>query len=190
MCKYFSICVLTLSSSVSANSHVSGHANPIFLLKKQHSDDLVKRFHTAQCRHPQLFVISEETAELCYGCILPQGKPSPRPSPSCSTRLAIVPPAVKPPAVPAYAAEQKGQTARAQIQPGVGQNSPASYTPPSVNSAKLTKLRPNPPPPPPTGRPPVPSQSVASKLRPDPPTRPPPPCPLNKPSGVSMFVRG
>nr|XP_040029740.1 disintegrin and metalloproteinase domain-containing protein 19 [Gasterosteus aculeatus aculeatus] len=146
------------SSSVSANSHVSGHANPIFLLKKQHSDDL--------------------------------GKPSPRPSPSCSTRLAIVPPAVKPPAVPAYAAEQKGQTARAQIQPGVGQNSPASYTPPSVNSAKLTKLRPNPPPPPPTGRPPVPSQSVASKLRPDPPTRPPPPCPLNKPSGEQQRMKG
>ncbi|KAM8909978.1 disintegrin and metalloproteinase domain-containing protein 19 [Spinachia spinachia] len=153
------------SFSVPANSHVSGHANPIFLLKQQ---DLAKS--------------------------------SPRPSPSCSTRSkhAIVRPSMKPPTVPAYAVEQEDRTPMVPIQPRDRPDSPAGYTPPSVNSAKLTKLRRNQAPPPPTGRPPLPSlgakthlqQSVVSKPRPDPPTRPAPPCPLNKPSGEQQRMKG
>uniref|UniRef100_A0A8C3GAU6 ADAM metallopeptidase domain 19b n=1 Tax=Cyclopterus lumpus TaxID=8103 RepID=A0A8C3GAU6_CYCLU len=138
-------------------------------------------------------VISHKTTELCYGCFLPQGKPSPRPSPS---RHAFVRPAVKPPPVPAYAAEQKDQTPQPQIHPIDRRCSPQGYTPPSVKSAQLTEQRRNQAPPPPSGRPPLPSldakthpqQSVEPKPRPDPPNRPPPPCPANRLSGVSRFV--
>ncbi|XP_068444755.1 disintegrin and metalloproteinase domain-containing protein 19 isoform X2 [Clinocottus analis] len=151
------------------DGHVSGHANPIFLLKKQDSDHL--------------------------------GKPSPRPSPSCSTRsrLAIVRPAVKPPPVPAYAAEQKEPTPEPQIQPVDRRCSPQGYTPPLVKSAQLTVQKRNQAPPPPSGRPPLPSldakthhpkQSLEPKPRPDPPNRPPPPCPVNRLSGELQQMKG
>uniref|UniRef100_A0A8D0AIA9 ADAM metallopeptidase domain 19 n=1 Tax=Sander lucioperca TaxID=283035 RepID=A0A8D0AIA9_SANLU len=119
-------------------------------------------------------------------------KSSPNPSPSCSSRSrhAIVRPAVKPPPVPAYTAEQREQTPPPHIQ-----YSPQGYTPPPTKSAQLTEQRRNQAPPPPSGPPPLPSldakthlqHSVLPKPRPDPPNRPPPPCPVNRPSGVRLF---
>ncbi|XP_039669787.1 disintegrin and metalloproteinase domain-containing protein 19 isoform X3 [Perca fluviatilis] len=146
------------------NIHVNGHANPTFLLKKQDSDHL--------------------------------GKSSPNPSPSCSSRSrhAIVRPAVKPPPVPAYAAEQREQTPQPHTQ-----YSAQGYTPPPTKSAQLTaERRRNQAPPPPSGPPPLPSldakthlqHSVLPKPRPDPPNRPPPPCPVNKPSGEQQQMKG
>uniref|UniRef100_A0A8D0DE54 ADAM metallopeptidase domain 19 n=1 Tax=Sander lucioperca TaxID=283035 RepID=A0A8D0DE54_SANLU len=112
--------------------------------------------------------------------------------PSCSSRSrhAIVRPAVKPPPVPAYTAEQREQTPPPHIQ-----YSPQGYTPPPTKSAQLTEQRRNQAPPPPSGPPPLPSldakthlqHSVLPKPRPDPPNRPPPPCPVNRPSGVRLF---
>ncbi|GAA6226342.1 disintegrin and metalloproteinase domain-containing protein 19 [Lates japonicus] len=127
--------------SVFADGHVNGHANPTFLLKKQQSDHSVKS--------------------------------SPHPSPSCSTRSrhAIVRPAVKPPPIPAYAAEQKEQRSQPQIQ---------LSAPPHLKSAQLTNPRQKGAPPPPSGPPPN---------RPPPPNRSPPLCPVNKPS-VEHQVKG
>ncbi|XP_049898058.1 disintegrin and metalloproteinase domain-containing protein 19 [Epinephelus moara] len=147
-----------------ADGHVNGHANPTFLLKKQDPDHL--------------------------------GKSSPRPSPSCSTRSrnAIVRPAVKPPPVPAYAAEQTPQPVASSQR----QYSPQGYTPPPVKSAQLSQQRRTQAPPPPSGPPPLPSlhaktnsqHSAVPKPRPDPPSRPPPPCPLNRPSGEQQQMKG
>nr|XP_019941892.1 PREDICTED: disintegrin and metalloproteinase domain-containing protein 19 [Paralichthys olivaceus] len=142
---------------------VNGHTNPTFLLKKQLSDHLAK-------------------APAC-------------PSPSSSTRPrhAIVRPAVKPPPVPAHAANQKEPTSEPQIPPVSSpqrQLSPHTYTPPPLKSAPLTKQRQTWTPLPPSGPPSVPSQdpkgrlqpSAVAKIRPDPPNRPPPPCPVNRSS--------
>ncbi|XP_032383620.1 disintegrin and metalloproteinase domain-containing protein 19 isoform X2 [Etheostoma spectabile] len=143
------------------NTHANGHANPTFLLKKQDSDQL--------------------------------GKSSPSPSPSCSSRSrhALVRPAVKPPPVPAYAAEQREQTPQPHTH-----HSPQGYTPPPTKSVELTEHRPNQAPPPRSGPPPLPfldaktQHSVLPKPRPDPPNRPPPPCPVNKPSGEQQQMKG
>ncbi|KAM9357468.1 disintegrin and metalloproteinase domain-containing protein 19 [Symphorus nematophorus] len=143
------------SKALYADSHVNGHANPTFLLKKQDSDHL--------------------------------GKSSPRPSPSCSTRSRhdIVRPAVKPPPVPAYAAEQKEQKPQPVATPQ-RQSSPQVYTPPPFKSDQRRKQAP----PPPSGPPPLPLQhSAVSKPRPDPPNRPPPPCPV-KPSLEQQQKKG
>ncbi|KAF3838099.1 hypothetical protein F7725_009867, partial [Dissostichus mawsoni] len=153
-----------------ADVHVNGHANPTFLLKKQDSDNLVKKpFPT-------------ET-----------GKSSPRPSPSCSSRSrnAIVRPAVKPPPVPLYAAVQREQTPQRQC-------SPQGYTPPSAKSVQLSEQRRNQAPPPPPAPPHLPSNdakthsqhSAAPKTRPDPPNRPPPPLPVNKLPGEQQQMKG
>lgn len=102
-------------------------------------------------------------------------------------------PAVKPPPVPAYAAEQ-----RPQIKPVASpqrQYSPQAYTPPPSKSAQLTEQKRNRAPPLPSGPPPLPSHvtkthsqhSAVPKQRPDPPNRSPPPCPINKPPAVSHF---
>ncbi|XP_037636668.1 disintegrin and metalloproteinase domain-containing protein 19 [Sebastes umbrosus] len=161
--------VLVEGKPLCADSHVSGHANPTFFLKKQDSDHLGKP------------------------------SPSPSPSGSTRSRHAIVRPAVKPPPVPAYAAEQRGSTPKPQIQPPVDkQHSPQGYTPPPAKSAQLTEQRRNQAPPPPSGPPPLPSldakthsqHSAVPKPRPDPPNRPPPPCPVNKPSGEQQPLKG
>ncbi|XP_070692876.1 disintegrin and metalloproteinase domain-containing protein 19 [Pempheris klunzingeri] len=154
------------SKPLCADSHVNGHTNPTFLLKKQDSDHL--------------------------------GKSSPRPSPSCPTRSrhGIVRPAVKPPPVPAYAAEQIPQIQHAASPQR--QNSPQAYTPLPSKSAQLPEHKRNQAPPPPSGPPPLTSrvtkahsqQSAVPKLRPDPPNRPPPPCPVNKPSGEQQQPKG
>uniref|UniRef100_A0A8D0DE44 ADAM metallopeptidase domain 19 n=1 Tax=Sander lucioperca TaxID=283035 RepID=A0A8D0DE44_SANLU len=135
-----------------------------------------------------------ETLEYFFEIVhfLTLRKSSPNPSPSCSSRSrhAIVRPAVKPPPVPAYTAEQREQTPPPHIQ-----YSPQGYTPPPTKSAQLTEQRRNQAPPPPSGPPPLPSldakthlqHSVLPKPRPDPPNRPPPPCPVNRPSGVRLF---
>nr|XP_043897084.1 disintegrin and metalloproteinase domain-containing protein 19 isoform X2 [Solea senegalensis] len=141
------------------DGHLNGHTNPTFLLKKQQSDNLVK-------------------SSAC-----------PSPSPSTRSRPPIVRPAVKPPPVPAYAAEPNKQTAEPHIQPTPSSSSQA-YTPPTLQSAQLTKQRqilraPSLPGQDPKGRP-----SVAPKPRPDPPNRPPPPCPVNKPSAEQQKVTG
>lgn len=133
------------------------------------------------------------TTELCPHFILPQGRSSPRPSPSCPARArhGIVRPAVKPPPVPAYAAQQKEQKAQPQIQPVTSpqrQCSAQAYTLPPFKSEQRRGQAP----PPPSGPPPLPSQgtkthsqhSAGPNSRPDPPSRPPPPCPVNKPSLV------
>ncbi|XP_031713666.1 disintegrin and metalloproteinase domain-containing protein 19 [Anarrhichthys ocellatus] len=156
------------SCSVPFEGHVSGHANPIFLLKKQDSDQLGK----------------------------PSLRPSP--ACSTRSRHAIMRPAVKPPPVPVYAAVQKDQTPQPQIQPVDRQYSPQDYTPPSVKSAQLTEQRRNQAPPPPLGRPPLPfldakthpQRSVVPKPRPEPPNRPPPPCPVNRLSGEQQQTKG
>ncbi|XP_028271482.1 disintegrin and metalloproteinase domain-containing protein 19 isoform X2 [Parambassis ranga] len=141
------------SKPICTDGHVSGHANPTFLLKKKDSD-----------------------------------KSSPRPSPPCPTRTrnAIVRPAVKPPPIPAYAAEQRAPTPQAQIQPV---SSPQSHHSSQglTSSPQLTGQNPNQPSPPLSGPPPLPSikpknQSAISKQRPNPPNRPPPPLPANKQS--------
>ncbi|XP_040904700.1 disintegrin and metalloproteinase domain-containing protein 19 [Toxotes jaculatrix] len=128
------------------------------------------------------------------------GKSSPQPSPSCSTRSrnAVVRPAVKPPPIPAYAAEKKGPAPQPQIQPIASpqrQYPSQALTPP--HKSQLTNQRQNQLPLPPSGPPPLPSQgpkslskpSAVPKTRPDPPNRPPPPCPVNKPS-VEHQVNG
>ncbi|XP_053285079.1 disintegrin and metalloproteinase domain-containing protein 19 isoform X2 [Pleuronectes platessa] len=146
-----------------ADCHLNGHANPTFLLKKQPSDRLVK-------------------APAC-----------PSPSSSTRSRQAIVRPAVKPPPVPVYAADQKERTPEPQHQPVSSpqrQISPQAYTPPPLKSAPPTKQRKTWAPPLPSGPPFVPSQipkghltpSAAAKHRPDPPNRPPPPLPVNRSS--------
>ncbi|XP_058506264.1 disintegrin and metalloproteinase domain-containing protein 19 isoform X2 [Solea solea] len=140
------------------DGHLNGHTNPTFLLKKQQSDNLVK-------------------SPAC-----------PSPSPSTRSRPPIVRPAVKPPPVPAYAAEQNKQTAEPHIKPTP--SSSQAYTPPPLQSAQLTKQRqilraPSLPGQDPKGRP-----SVAPKPRPDPPNRPPPPCPVNKPSAEQQKLTG
>lgn len=141
----------------------------------------------------------EWTTELCYGCVLPQGKSSPRPSPSCLTRSrpAIERPTVKPPPIPVYSAGQKKPPP--QIPPVAAaqrQYSPQAYTPPSFKSTPLTEQRRNQAPPPPSGPPPLPPldpkthsrhSAAPSKPLPDPPKRPPPPCPGSKPSVVNIF---
>lgn len=134
----------------------------------------------------------DQATELCNGCILAQGKSSPRPSPSCSTwsRHAIVRPAVKPPPVPAYAAEQKRQMAHPQAQPAAF---PQRQYSPQANTFKSEQRR-NQAPPPPSGPPPSLSLDTKTQLQsstghkplPDPPNRPPPPCPV-KPSVVNIF---
>ncbi|XP_008277789.1 disintegrin and metalloproteinase domain-containing protein 19 isoform X2 [Stegastes partitus] len=138
------------------DDNVNGHTNPTFLLKKQDSDNL--------------------------------GKSSPRPSPSCPARPrhAIVRPAVKPPPIPAYAAEQKEKTPPPAA-PTQRQYSPQDYTPSPLKSAQAS-------PPPPSG-PSLdsknqPQPSAIPKHRPDPPSRPPPPCPVNRPSGEQQHVKG
>ncbi|XP_036932863.1 disintegrin and metalloproteinase domain-containing protein 19 [Acanthopagrus latus] len=146
-----------------ADSQVNGHANPTFLLKKQDSSHL--------------------------------GKSSPRPSPSCSTRSrhAIVRPAVKPPPVPAYAAEQKRQMAHPQAQPAAF---PQRQYSPQANTFKSEQRR-NQAPPPPSGPPPSLSLDTKTQLQsstghkplPDPPNRPPPPCPV-KPSVEQQQMKG
>ncbi|XP_068181996.1 disintegrin and metalloproteinase domain-containing protein 19 isoform X1 [Antennarius striatus] len=140
------------------DSQTNGHTNPAFLFMKQNSDQL--------------------------------GKSSPHPSPSCSSRSrpAIVRPAVKPPPVPAYPAEQRAQMAQTQMQPVVSpqrQYSSQAYTPPPLKP----KQGPNQAPSPPSGSPSLHAldtktssqSSLIPKARPDPPTRPPPPCPVNRP---------
>uniref|UniRef100_A0A7N8YK19 ADAM metallopeptidase domain 19b n=1 Tax=Mastacembelus armatus TaxID=205130 RepID=A0A7N8YK19_9TELE len=122
--------------------------------------------------------------------------------PSCSTRPrhAIVRPAVKPPPIPAYAAEQRAQTSQPQIKPVTfpqRQYSPQAYTPPPFKSTQLTEQRRTQAPAPPSGPPPLPSLHTkshsqpltVSKPRPDPPNRPPPPCPVNRPSAVISFCK-
>ncbi|XP_038555908.1 disintegrin and metalloproteinase domain-containing protein 19-like [Micropterus salmoides] len=154
-----------------AGGHVSGHANPAFLLKTQDSDHLGK------------------------------SSPRPSPSCQTRSRHAIVRPAVKPPPVPAYASEQKEQTPQPKIQPEAStkrQYSPQTYTSPTVKNAQLAEQKRNQAPPPPSGPPPIPSLELKShsqcsavpKPRPDPPNRPPPPCPVNKPSVDQQKKKG
>ncbi|XP_078145148.1 disintegrin and metalloproteinase domain-containing protein 19 [Centroberyx gerrardi] len=121
------------------------------------------------------------------------GKSSPR------SRHSIVRPTVKPPPIPAYAAEQREIQAQAQMQPQASvqtQGSPQSYTPPHSRPpptpSHMTQQRgtqaqaplpPSVPPPLPSlDSKPHPSPSAPPKPRPDPPNRPPPPCPVNRPS--------
>ncbi|XP_042275574.1 disintegrin and metalloproteinase domain-containing protein 19 isoform X1 [Thunnus maccoyii] len=144
------------------DSHVIGHANPTFLLKKQESDHL--------------------------------GKSSPHLSPSCPTRPrhAIVRPAVKPPPIPAYAAEKREH--QAQIQPDASsqsQYSPQAHTQSSTpfKSPQLAEQRRKDRAPPPPSGPTHPLPSTAPKSRPDPPNRPPPPCPV-KPSVEQQHTKG
>ncbi|XP_069552978.1 disintegrin and metalloproteinase domain-containing protein 19 [Brachyistius frenatus] len=123
------------------------------------------------------------------------GTSSPRPSPSCPARPThpIVRPAVKPPPVPAYAAEQREQTPQPAASPQ-SRSSPQDSTPPPLKSAQRT----NQASPPLSGPSPVPSldhkkQSQPSskpKPRPGPPNRPPPPCPLNRPPVKQHHVKG
>ncbi|XP_072252136.1 disintegrin and metalloproteinase domain-containing protein 19 [Leuresthes tenuis] len=126
---------------------------------------------------------------------------STHPSPSCPSRPrhAIVRPAVRPPPIPAYAAEQKEQVPQPRIRPVAStprQNSPQGYTPPSFKSVEVIGQRPVPPTVP--GPPSLPLQdaksqtkpSAINKPRPDPPNRPPPPCPVNKPLVGQPEVKG
>uniref|UniRef100_A0A3Q3WIT8 ADAM metallopeptidase domain 19b n=1 Tax=Mola mola TaxID=94237 RepID=A0A3Q3WIT8_MOLML len=117
---------------------------------------------------------------LVYQCILPQAESSPRPSPSCSTRSrhAIVRPAVKPPPVPARAAEQKKLPQKQPVTSPQRQYSCQAYALLPFESEQ----RRSPAPPPPSGPPPIPA--LDTRPRPGPPNRPPPPCPVNKPSQV------
>lgn len=121
---------------------------------------------------------------------LPQSKPSPHSSLSCSTRSRNAParPGVKPPPVPAG----KDELARPQLQPVTTtqrQTSSQVNTLPPVKSEKKQKQAP----PPLSGFlaslvPKNNSQpSAVPKPRPDPPTRPPPPCPVNKTLLVTHF---
>lgn len=129
------------------SSQMNGHANPTFLLKKPKTDHL--------------------------------GKSSPSPSPSCPARSwhAIVRPAVKPPPIPAYAADKDPQSQTTH---------PVPQGP--VKSAPLMTQKQNParrpPPAPPSLHPPNPITPAPSapKPRPDPPNRPPPPCPVKTPT--------
>ncbi|KAM9850110.1 disintegrin and metalloproteinase domain-containing protein 19 [Aulostomus maculatus] len=155
-------CSVTVEAKpLHASSQVNGHANPTFLLKKQESDHL--------------------------------GRSSPRPSPSCSTRSrhSIVRPAVKPPPIPAYAAEQ--------IQPeAIPQTRTSPHTGAPFKSAQLTEQRQNQAPAPPSGPLPVSPlnskshslSSPAPKSRPDPPSRPPPPCPVSRPPVEHQQTKG
>lgn len=120
-----------------------------------------------------------------------QGNSSPRPSPSCPTRpkSAIVRPAVKPPPVPAYAAEQKEQTPQPPPQRRYAPQPPPPFKPAQLTGQGLNQVSP-----PPSGPPSLPSKhqsqpSAITKHRPDPPNRPPPPCPVNKPSVEQHHVK-
>ncbi|XP_034036928.1 disintegrin and metalloproteinase domain-containing protein 19 [Thalassophryne amazonica] len=129
-----------------ADSRVNGHTNPTFLLKKQESDCLDK-----SSPHPSLSILTRSRHAFPH---LP----------------------VKPPPVPAYAAES-------QTQPQSSTQLRTSSNPP-VTSAHSNRWR-NQAPPPPSGPPPLPfldTRSHSHKLRPDPPNRPPPPCPVSRPS--------
>lgn len=115
--------------------------------------------------------------------ILPQSRPSPHSSPSCSTQSRNAParPGVRPPPVPAG----KEEVTQAQLRPVT---TPQRQSSPQVNALPPVKSeqKPTQAPPPPSGLlstlvPKNNSQpSAVPKPRPDPPTRPPPPCPVNK----------
>ncbi|XP_056295914.1 disintegrin and metalloproteinase domain-containing protein 19 [Pseudoliparis swirei] len=158
-----SSCAVPVEVKPQADGPVSGHANPIFLLKKRDSDHLAK----------------------------PSSGPSP--SCSTRSRSAAVRPAVKPPHVPAAQEEQTPQipTPQTQIQNQIQiQNQPVDKrrSPPS----QLPEQRRNKAPPPPSGRPPLPPSDTKPqpKPRPDPPSRPPPPCPANRLSGEQQPMKG
>ncbi|XP_056132491.1 disintegrin and metalloproteinase domain-containing protein 19 [Lampris incognitus] len=126
---------------------------------------------------------------------------NPRPSPSCPprSRHAIVRPTVKPPPIPAYAAEQRKKPDLAQTQPQVPpqtksspqDRTPAQVRPPPVLSRLTQEKEPQATPPAPssalptlpsTAPKPHPSPPTSENSRPDPPNRPPPPCPVSRPS--------
>ncbi|XP_011609122.2 disintegrin and metalloproteinase domain-containing protein 19 [Takifugu rubripes] len=145
-----------------ADSQVSGHANPAFLLKKQELDRV--------------------------------SKPSPHPSPSCSTQSRNAPtrPGVKPPPVPPG---KKDELVQPLTQP---RTTPQRQTPPQVKALPSMKSEQaqKQAPPPPSGllasrSPKNNSQpSTVPKPRPDPPNRPPPPCPVNKPLLEKQQTKG
>ncbi|XP_061691598.1 disintegrin and metalloproteinase domain-containing protein 19 isoform X1 [Syngnathoides biaculeatus] len=113
--------------------HAEGHSNPTFLLKKQDSDQKAKTSPHLSRAYPS------------------------RP------RHAAVRPAVKPPPVPAHAAQQSEPTILTPRQSSLQSNSPFKAEP---------KRKQAPPPPSPALSPSAP--------RPEPPTRPPPPFPGSK----------
>uniref|UniRef100_A0A674NQP3 ADAM metallopeptidase domain 19 n=1 Tax=Takifugu rubripes TaxID=31033 RepID=A0A674NQP3_TAKRU len=120
-----------------------------------------------------------------------QSKPSPHPSPSCSTQSRNAPtrPGVKPPPVPPG---KKDELVQPLTQP---RTTPQRQTPPQVKALPSMKSEQaqKQAPPPPSGllasrSPKNNSQpSTVPKPRPDPPNRPPPPCPVNKPLLVMHF---
>ncbi|KAG7241821.1 hypothetical protein INR49_024791 [Caranx melampygus] len=137
------------------DSHVNGHTNPTFLLKKQQPDHLVK------------------------------SSPHPSPSCSARSRHSIVRPAVKPPPIPAYAAQKQEQMPQPQIQPVASpQRQYAPFKPAQLTQQKQNRAPPPPPSGPPPA-PPLYSLGTKSRAQPsaaprplpDPPDRPPPPCP-------------
>uniref|UniRef100_A0A3P8WWI3 ADAM metallopeptidase domain 19 n=1 Tax=Cynoglossus semilaevis TaxID=244447 RepID=A0A3P8WWI3_CYNSE len=126
-------------------------------------------------------------------CVTPPSCPSP--SSSTRARHPIVRPAVKPPPVPAYAAEQNKHPPEPHPHPHP-HPAPSSqaFTPPPLTPAQLAQQSRMRAPPPLFRPPPLPvevskshSSPSAPKHRPDPPGRPPPHCPVSRPSGVSFI---
>ncbi|MED6263050.1 hypothetical protein CHARACLAT_000359 [Characodon lateralis] len=119
-----------------------------------------------------------------------QDSSTPHPSSSCPAqpRQAIFRPVVKPPPIPAYAAEQKEKEIRRKLQapfPPVScspqkQTSPQGYTQPLFKAVQDTGQRPSQVSPTFPITPSLPSQDPKRQVRPDPPKRPPPPCPVNR----------
>lgn len=139
-------------------------------------------------RHYSVFLL---IVTKVFSTILPQSKPSPHPSPSCSTQSRNAParPQVKPPPVPPGKKDelvqpltQSGTTPQRQsphqvkAQPSMKSEQKQMKAPPPP-SGLLDSLIPNN----------NPQPSTVPKPRPDPPNRPPPPCPVNKPLLVIHF---
>ncbi|KAM3867059.1 disintegrin and metalloproteinase domain-containing protein 19 [Diretmus argenteus] len=149
------------AKSLHTDGHANGHANPIFLLKRQDSDRLGK---------PSLH---------------------PSPSCPTRSRHAIVRPTVKPPPTPAYSAEQRGKEAQPQTYTPLQSRPPPIPTHMTQQRGTQAQPPPSPlvrPPLPSLDSKPHPSPSTLPKSRPDPPNRPPPPCPVNRPSPERLQV--
>ncbi|XP_054453077.1 disintegrin and metalloproteinase domain-containing protein 19 [Anoplopoma fimbria] len=144
------------------DSHVSGHANPIFLLKKQDSDPLGKSSSpspscSARSRHAIVRPAVKPPPVPAYAA--GQKEQTPQPQIQYSP-MGYTPPSVK----SAQLTEQR----RNQVPPSPSERPPL----PSLNAKTHSQ------------------QSVVPNTRPDPPNRPPPPCPVNKLSGEQQQMKG
>lgn len=120
---------------------------------------------------------------------------TPHPSPSCPgrPRQAIVRPAVKPPPIPAYAAEQKEKETKrppqAPFPPAAcpQQQTSQGHVQTLFKAAQDNRQGPSQVSPLLPGPPTLTSLDPKRQVRPDPPKRPPPPCPVNRQCAVNAF---